>query len=130
MVSPILAEIATRWIADGTTAELLAFQRAAFARRNRIARRILGDFDIASLETAMHIWLDLPEAWQKAEFVALARNERVAVGASENFRISDTPIRKGIRICLGGVGERQLEEGLQTIALLLRGTPEPALLTI
>lgn len=130
MASPLLAEIAARWMADGTAAEMLAFQRRAFASRNAIARRILGEFDLSSLETGMHVWLDLPEPWQQADVVSLARNERVAVGASENFQLVDGPLRRGIRICLGGVCERQLEEGLRRISLLLHGTPEPALLTI
>jgi DNA-binding transcriptional MocR family regulator len=130
MASPLVAEIATRWIADGTAAAMLAFQRTAFARRNAIARRVLGEFDLASHETGMHVWLDLPDPWQEVDFVAQARNERVAVASSESFRISAAPQRKGIRICLGGVDERRLEEGLESLAYLLRGNPEPALLTI
>jgi DNA-binding transcriptional MocR family regulator len=130
MATPLVAEVATRWILDGTLAEMLAFQRAQFARRNDIARRLLAGLDFTSRDTGMHVWLDLPAPWHGADFVAHARNDRVAVAGSRNFVLGDQPRDTAIRICLGGVGERQLREGLRTISMLARSAPVPALLAI
>lgn len=130
MATPLIAEIATRWIRDGTLAEMLEFQRAQFTRRNEIARRLLDGLDIVSSTSGMHVWLRLPEAWHHADFVAHARNDRVAVAGSSNFSLGDEHRNTAIRICLGGVEERQLYEGLRTISLLARSTPVPAMLAI
>jgi DNA-binding transcriptional MocR family regulator len=130
MATPLVAEVATRWIRDGTLDEMLAFQRAQFARRNAIARRLLEGLDFVASDTGMHVWLRLPAPWHRADFVAHARNDRVAVAGSRSFALEDQRHDTAIRICLGGVDERQLRRGLRTITMLARSAPVPALLTM
>ena len=130
MAAPLLAEIATRWIADGTLSRMLDFQRAQFRRRNEIARSLLTGLDFVSSTSGMHVWLRLPHSWHGADFVAHARNDRVAVAGSSNFELSDELRTTAIRICLGGVSEERLSEGLRTISLLAHGTAVPAALAI
>ena len=42
MATPMVAEIATRWVADGTAMELVRWQREALRRRHAIAAEVLG----------------------------------------------------------------------------------------
>jgi hypothetical protein len=42
MATPIVAEIATKWVSDGTAMELVDWQRAAIRRRHAIAAEVLG----------------------------------------------------------------------------------------
>lgn len=130
MATPLIAEIATRWIADGTVEEMLAFQKEQFTRRNALARHALRGLDLRSLESGMHVWLNLSPDWSVPDFVALARNDGVAVASSGNFELTDTRVSHGVRICLGGTKEAELTEGLRILSLLARSTPEPALLTM
>jgi DNA-binding transcriptional MocR family regulator len=130
MAAPLLAEIATRWIADGTLIEMLEYQRAQFRRRNEIARRLLAGLDFVSSASGMHVWLRLPPSWHSVDFVAHARNDRVAVAGSNNFDLSGELRNTAIRICLGGVSEQRLSEGLRTVSVLARGTAVPASLAI
>ncbi len=130
MATPLIAEIASRWIADGTVSELLDFQREQFRRRNALAEKALQGLEFHAMKTGMHVWLKLPGAWDVADFVAHARNDRVAVAASTNFEIGEAGSTKGVRICLGGASERALAEGLRILSVLTRSTPEPALLTM
>ncbi|MEX0970399.1 MAG: PLP-dependent aminotransferase family protein [Paracoccaceae bacterium] len=130
MATPLIAEIATRWINDGTASDMLRFQQEQFTRRNRLARKILGHLDLRSGESGMHVWLNLPEDWSAPEFVAHARNERVAIGASANFQVSDNDHPNGVRICLGATSERDLAEGLRILSTLAQSTQEPAVFAL
>lgn len=130
MATPIIAEIASRWIADGTATELLNWQRTQLARRNGLVDRVLYGVPHQSCPVGMHVWLPLPEVWSEEEFVAFARNDGVAVAAGANFAIDRARSHRGIRICIGVGTEAELEEGLLALVRLISITPEPALLTI
>ena len=78
----------------------------------------------------MHVWLPLPVTWHEDNFVALARNEGVAVAGGANFAIDGDNTHRGIRICIGVGTEEELEEGLRILVRLVSSTPEPALLVI
>jgi DNA-binding transcriptional MocR family regulator len=130
MATPLIAEIATRWLNDGTAAEMLDFQKNQFMRRNRLAQRGLRGLDFCALGTGMHVWLRLPKGWSARDFVSHARNDGVAVGGSGNFLLSEDAPCEGVRLCLGGVGETALEEGLRILSLLAQSAHQPALLTM
>lgn len=130
MATPLMAEIGTRWLKDGTADELLAWQMDALSRRNRMAREALGDFSPRSSPNGMHVWLPLPEPWSEDDFVAHARSEGVAVAAGAAFAADRPAHAPGIRICLGCSSEAGMARGLEVIARLVRTKPEPALLTL
>ncbi len=130
MATALMAEIASRWIADGTAAELLLWQKEHLARRNALARRLLAGLSHEAAPGGLHLWLPLPEPWSEAAFVAHARHYRVAVAAGASFAITDLPRDAGVRICLGAGSEADLEAGLATIHRLATSEPEPALLAV
>jgi DNA-binding transcriptional MocR family regulator len=68
--------------------------------------------------------LPLPEAWDEGTFVALARDNGVAVAAGSHFAIDDAPAQTGVRVSLGAGSEADLEDGLTVLARLIRTTPE------
>ncbi|MEJ8573595.1 PLP-dependent aminotransferase family protein [Microbaculum marinum] len=129
MATPLIAEIASRWLENGTAEELLSWQREQLERRNRIAAQMLGGLRYNATAYGLHVWLPLPEPWREDAFVTHARNDGVAVAAGSNFAISES-YEPAIRICLGAGTEQDLEQGLAVIARLVRSTPEPALLAI
>ncbi len=130
MATPIIAEIASRWVAEGMSAYLLEWQMAALGRRNALAARLLGDIPFRASPNGLHIWLPLPAAWSEDAFVTHARLHDVAVAPGSAFAVSDPVPQPAVRICLGGATAAALERGLDVIARLVRSQPEPALLTI
>ncbi len=128
MATPILAEIAMGWIADGTADALVDWQRRALEARNALARRILGEVAFAASPAGMHLWLPLPPAWGEADFVAHARFHGVAVAPGSAFALTDPPVAAGVRVCLGAESEPMLERGLTILRRLILSRPEPALL--
>ncbi|MFP4536670.1 MAG: PLP-dependent aminotransferase family protein [Dichotomicrobium sp.] len=130
MATPILAEIASRWIADGTAEHLLEWQIAALSARNEMAAEIFANIPFNASPNGLHVWLPLPPVWREDIFEAHARLHNVAVARGSHFAVSESVISQGVRICLGTKSAADLERGLQTIAHLVRSQPEPAMLAI
>lgn len=128
MATALVAEIATRWIDDGTADRLLGWQRKALGERNRMAADILDGIPFNASPNGMHIWLPLPYPWTEETFVAHARLHGVAVAPGSSFAISNPDAHAGVRICLGAETPSTLRHGLGIIARLARSRPEPALL--
>jgi DNA-binding transcriptional MocR family regulator len=130
MATPMVAEIASKWVTDGTALELVQWQRDALARRHAIADAVLDGHVPPVHRNSLHLWLTLPGSWTEEGFVAQARLRGVAVAPGLSFRISEEPWRPAVRVSLGSTVEAELEHGLGALAALLRGDPEHLLLAI
>ncbi len=130
MATPSIAEIATRWVSDGTALELVNWQRRALAARQRIAADALGGLAYRSHPQSLHAWLPLPEGHQEDAFVSQARLRGVAIAPGASFRTADSGWRPAVRISLGSTTEEELKTGLGIVASLALGDPEALLLAI
>jgi DNA-binding transcriptional MocR family regulator len=112
--SPVVAELATTWIEDGTAARVAEQKRAEVALRQRIARRMLG-FEGGD-PRAMHLWVELPKRWTADAFVEEARRRRVRIASASSFAVTpDVP--RAVRLSIGApstIGE--LEAALHVIS--------------
>ncbi|MHA6642928.1 MocR-like ectoine utilization transcription factor EhuR [Mesorhizobium sp. A623] len=130
MATPMVAEIASKWVSDGTAMELVAWQRVALRNRQEIAAEVLGDVSYRAQRDGMHLWLELPGDRSEESFVAQARLQGVAIAPGQSFRIADAPWKPAVRISLGSTTEGELRAGLGVITKLLLGDPEHLLLAI
>ena len=130
MATPMLAEIASRWVKDGTAVKLLEWQKKALGERNKIAANILRGIPFYASPNGLHIWLPLPVAWEENSFVAQASQSGVTVAPGSVFAVSETANYPGVRICLGGNTTDGLKRGLGIIAQLVRNQPSLSLLEI
>jgi DNA-binding transcriptional MocR family regulator len=130
MATPMLAEVASRWIKDGTAVKLLEWQIKVLGERNKMAAKVLGDIPFHASPNGLHIWLPLPATWEEASFVTQARLHGVAVAPGSVFAVSETAGHSGVRICLGVNTDTALKRGLEIIARLVKSQQEPALLGI
>ena len=130
MATPLMAEIATRWLDDGTAEGLLHWQQEQLARRNSLAARLLERVPHSGTANGMHIWCPLPAAWREDAFVSHARHNGVAVAAGSNFATADAHTEPAVRICLGAGSEADITKGLAAVAHLAQSEPEPILLAI
>jgi DNA-binding transcriptional MocR family regulator len=121
---PLMAEIASRWILDGTAAAITA-QRVRTARaRQELAARLLAPHVRRSGLPTFHLWLPLPEPWRVDELVAHAGSRGVTLVATDNFVPGRAPTPHAIRVCVGTEPEvARLESGLTVLARLLRSAP-------
>lgn len=130
MATPLIAEIAARWVSDGTALDMTRRQRAQLRARNAMAERQLHGLGAHHHHDALHVWLPLPPAWREDQFVSQARLHGVAVAPGASFLTEPGQVSQGIRISVGSAEEAEFAAGLKIVERLVRSVPEPALLTI
>ncbi len=122
-ISPVLAEIGARWIADGTAARLCAGQRADAEARQRMARACLGETGVRASPDAFHLWLELPAPWRADAFCLEASRRGVEILPGDVFAPAPAG-GEAVRLSLGGVRQpERLRAGLETVAGMLRDGP-------
>ncbi len=89
MATALIAEIATRWIEDGTADDLLRWQRGAIARRNRLAATLLEGVPHRGMEHGLHIWMPLEGPGARTRSWRTPAHQGVAVAAGSGFAIGD-----------------------------------------
>ncbi|MFC0200662.1 PLP-dependent aminotransferase family protein, partial [Paracoccus rhizosphaerae] len=116
MATPLMAEIAQDWITGGTADALLAAQRVELAARNRLAARVLGPRAQGFLH-GLHRWLPLPDGCDEADLLAQALSHQVALAPGAGFAM--LPSGPALRLSLGGVPMRDLEQALRIVSAIL-----------
>lgn len=130
MATALIAELARRWVEDGTAWELLLWQREALRRRHELAGEVLADVPLQHHPHSLHVWMPLPDAWSEDQFVSHARLQGVAVAPGSSFVTHPGVGTSAVRISVGPTSLDRLRQGLEIIARLVRSAPEPALLAI
>ncbi|PWC62966.1 GntR family transcriptional regulator [Azospirillum sp. TSH7] len=130
IATPIVAEIATRWVESGFAMEMVEWQRKALHRRHALAAEILQGIPHRSHPEGLHLWLPLGEGRPEATFVSHARHQGVALAPGSAFAIGPGTRPDALRVSIGSTTEAELHAGLRVIVNLLNSDPEPVLLAI
>lgn len=121
MAPPLMAELAARWIDDGTAELLVEGRRREARRRQAIAAEVLAGIPYESSPGALQCWLPLPPPWRATEFVRRAAARGVLVNASDTFAIG-RDVSPAVRVALGGArSHAELRAGLGVLAELAGG---------
>jgi DNA-binding transcriptional MocR family regulator len=123
--APSLADLATRWISDGTAGRIAAAKRREVERRQQIARSILAGLRWTAHPCSSHLWLELPSPWRVEPFVEEARRRGVAVNPAAAFAIEPAAPPAAVRICLGPVAERERLAGALSRLVEILAAPAP-----
>ena len=118
MAPPPMAELATRWIDDGTADAMVARGREEAEARRALAESHLTGLRFEAHPGALQVWVDLPPPWRPADFVARAAHLNIKVTSSDVFTVGHrtTP---AFRIALGGARTRQdLTQALRSLSTL------------
>ncbi|HEV7250259.1 MAG TPA: PLP-dependent aminotransferase family protein [Shinella sp.] len=129
MATPMIAELATLWLGDGTIGKLVDWQRDALRARHRIVTDALHGAHYRAHPEALHVWLTLPPDHDELAFVSQARVRGVAVAPSTPFSLSGSPVG-AVRVSVGATEADELRTGLDILASLLRAAPDRSVLTI
>ncbi len=120
MAPPLMAEIARRWIFDGTADRTLAANRESAAQRTVVVQRVLSGLDISMQKTGYYAWLRLPEPWTSGDFTRVAGENGVLVTPDEAFVVGRRALPHAVRLALSGPAEMgELERGLGVIKGIL-----------
>ncbi|MDI3288710.1 PLP-dependent aminotransferase family protein [Polyangium sp. 15x6] len=122
--SPLLAEIATQWIEDGTAAAIRDARRIEAAARQRIAEAMLKGYPYLAHPTAYFLWMRIPDHRRAMEVVEQAAARNVLIGPAHLFAARAGSAPNAIRVSLGAARSRnELERGLAVLAKLLDESP-------
>lgn len=123
MASPLMAAMATQWITDGAAGAVLNAIRDEAIARQRIAADILRDSAFCADPAGHHLWLTLPAAWSRSEFVGYARDLDLVVLPSDAFAVSESP-PNALRVSLGTAKDQEaLRRSLRSVAVALARAP-------
>lgn len=120
MPAPLMVEIASRWIMDGTVATLNDVQRDEARHRQSMARELIPEACLKADPHGLHAWLTLPESWCADLFRMEAERRGVKIVSGSAFAIDPKTSPRAVRLCLSHEGSRdRVRTGLETIAALL-----------
>ncbi|GGF05485.1 putative HTH-type transcriptional regulator [Aliidongia dinghuensis] len=125
MAPPLMAALASRWIADGVLDEIVTAIRAENVERQKIAAAVLGEASFAADPHGHHLWLHMPPSWQATDFAEHAGHLGVTLAPSTLFAVT-APSIEAVRLSLGVPDRAALEDALALVASLLA---EPSLTT-
>ena len=126
MAAPLMVEVATRWIANGTAERLGRRKHEELEHRHAMVREVFGDrFRYQTSPRSLHLWVHLPAPLRSDECVAQARQRGVWLAGAEAFTVGrDVP--HAVRISIAAVPRREeLRRGLEIVAEILDGATEP-----
>jgi DNA-binding transcriptional MocR family regulator len=126
MAAPLMTEVATRWIKDGTADRLGRRKLEELKARHDIVHEIFGDrFEYRTQPHSLHLWLYLPDPLRSDECVARLKQRGVLIAGAEAFAVGRS-VPCAVRVSIAAVLHRKdLRRGLEILAEVLEGTPEP-----
>lgn len=111
-VPPLMCDIVSTWIMDGTARSMVDWQCAEFIQRRKFAHEVFKDVATIKCE-ASWVWMDLPEPWTPGQFSSAANELGINIWPSERFTIGRTLPPYAVRVSLGGFGSRtDIEQAL------------------
>ena len=125
MAPPLMAELASLWIRNGTARDLVIHRSAITAKLQQTAAEVLAEIPYRWHPANTHLWVPLPPPWSSREFVETAQARGVQVSPSTQFAIDPATVKPGIRACLSEMPEARLREALGTITELYFEPPRP-----
>ena len=124
MVAPIAAEIASRWLQDGTADRLLYSVREETKARQAIAVEMLKGTKLRTHPNCYHIWASLPSGWSSDAFADRMRRLGISISSSRSFAVPEETAPDNFRVGLGVPTEREtLRDSLGTLVTLLGDEP-------
>jgi len=125
MPPPLMVEIATRWLADGTAQQLGERKLREYESRQQLVHEILGArLRVEHYARGPIAWLHLPERWRSDEFVAQARQRGVLVAGAEVFAVGRRVVPHAVRIAISAAESRDtVRTALVALAELVDGAP-------
>ncbi len=119
MAPPLMAALASRWIADGTLEGITSAIRDENRERQKIASAVLGEASFAADPSGHHLWLWMPQHWRAVDFTEHADRSGVAIVPSSAFSIAAVP-PQAVRVSLGVAPDRgSLEDALTLLRDLI-----------
>lgn len=101
MGSPLLAEIASRWIEDGSAEHLIEIQKRALNIRHNMVSEVLGEYANYHHPASLSVWVNIPSRWSTAKLADILRRRGIAITLPDPFAVRQNHNQNAFRLCLG-----------------------------
>lgn len=120
------AEVARRWLADGTVEKHISWLRGEIRKRHQLFASLMEGYEYVWKPYSLHAWLHLPARWTPNDLVEEARRGGVLITPPDPFAVDRTRLPNAVRLALGGAvpQQRDLANALTIIGQLLAQKPE------
>jgi DNA-binding transcriptional MocR family regulator len=119
MAPPLMVALVMEWLRSGEAARIIAAIRDEAAGRQQLASHILKGYSYAAHPKGHHLWLALPDRWNRSGFVGDLLRQGLAVVGSDAFAVGE-PLPHAVRLCLGAARNRpELGTALQLLVRTL-----------
>lgn len=117
MVAPANVAVASTFIRNGAVDRIIAATRAETRARQDMVAKTLKGASYHAMPEGLHVWLELPEASDRKQFVADCKVRGAEVGPSDTFLIAGGSAPHRVRFGTGKAESRaELQRGLDAIA--------------
>jgi DNA-binding transcriptional MocR family regulator len=119
MAPPLMVTLVMEWLRSGEAARIITAISEEAIGRQQLAARLLRGHPFAAHAKGHHLWLPLPDRWNRSGFVTELFRRGLAVVGSEAFAVGE-PVPHAVRLCLGAARNRaELGTALQLLARTL-----------
>jgi DNA-binding transcriptional MocR family regulator len=130
-VPPLMAELFSTWLEDGTIDAIVARRRSDTSARQKLAAELLAGFRHRGHPVSYHVWLELPEGWTGMKLAHAAQARGTSVTPAEAFAVDNRSPVNAVRLSLVMPPTLDLlRSGLKTIIDLLRGNAGHEMATV
>lgn len=125
MATPLVAEVATRWIRDGRADTLLQLQHKLLGERQAMVREYLEEHVLGQHPQALNAWLSIPQHWEVDSLVRALRKRHIAVTPPEPFLVRGVSRPRAVRLCVGAeCSDEQMHQALAGVRELFGQYPQ------
>jgi DNA-binding transcriptional MocR family regulator len=110
----VAVAIGCRWIESGAVDDLEDRKRRDARRRQKLARRVLGEARLIAHPSSYFLWLPLPDGLRADSVAAALKEEGVLVTTAEPFAAT-AHVPHALRVALGSVALDALEAALKKV---------------
>lgn len=122
---PLMVEVVTRWLSDGTIERTLERKRNEARERVQMAINVLKGHNVRSHPVSLSVWLELPKPWTADDFVIIAQRSGILVSPDRLFAVGERKDAPAVRLSLCAVDSKvRLKQSLEVIARILSCPPE------
>ncbi|WP_020585821.1 PLP-dependent aminotransferase family protein [Desulfobacter curvatus] len=121
MPPPLMVEIVSQWLADGTAEKLKTLQYQEAAHRQSMAGEIFSGQAFRADPCGFHVWLPLPSPWETHDFCRAAADQGIKLAPGSLFATDGRNDPGAVRISLSHEPDRErVRQGVKTLAALLQ----------
>ncbi|MFE0018297.1 PLP-dependent aminotransferase family protein [Mesorhizobium sp. NPDC059054] len=118
--NPLSAAIMSRWVGDGTLANIRNAVREEIVARQTIARQCLSHLSLATHPESVFLWMGLPASLDQASFLQRLSDDGVILRPGHMFFVDQSKSDNHIRVVLGSPETKdELVTALATLSRLL-----------